>query len=82
MKSKAYVSTGVMLLLLAACGGGGGDPLPSVTDSVPADASASAAGMANWLAQLAATAPDDREPLDVASFAPPQPDDTEPEVLK
>ena len=59
-----------------------GDPLPAVTDSVPADASASAAGMANWLAQVALTAPDDREPLDVAPFAPPQPEDTEPEALK
>jgi len=82
MKTKAYLSTCVMALLLAACGGGGGDPLPSVTDSVPADANASAAGMANWLALVAATAPDDREPLDVAAFAPPQPDDTEPEALK
>lgn len=82
MKSKAYVSICVMVVLLAACGGGGGEPLPAVTDAVPADASASAAGMANWLAQVAATAPEDREPLDVAAFAPPQPDGTEPEVLK
>jgi hypothetical protein len=82
MKTKAYFSICVALVLLAACGGGGGDPLPTVTDSVPADASASAAGMANWLAQVAATAPEERESLDIASFAPPQPDDTEPEVLK
>ena len=82
MKTQAYLSICVAVVLLAACGGGGGDPLPPVTDSVPADASASAAGMANWLAQVAATAPEEREPLDVASFAPPQPDDTEPEVLK
>lgn len=82
MKTKALVSIGVAVALLSACGGGGGDSLPAVTDSVPADASASAAGMANWLAQVAATAPEDREPLDVASFAPPQPEDTEPEVLK
>lgn len=81
MKTKAYVSTCLMVLLLAACGGGGDAP-PSVTDSVSADASASAAGMANWLALVAATAPDDREPLDVAAFAPPQPDDAEPEILK
>lgn len=82
MKTQTLVSIGVAAVLLAACGGGGGDQLPAVTDSVPADASASAAGMANWLAQVAATAPDDREPLDVAAFAPPQPDDTEPEALK
>lgn len=82
MKTHALVSIGVAVALLSACGGGGGEALPAVTDAVPADASASAAGMANWLGQLAATAPDDREPLDVAAFAPPQPDDTEPEVLK
>lgn len=82
MKTQVLVSIGVAVALLSACGGGGGDPLPAVTDSVPADASASAAGMANWLAQVALTAPDDREPLDVASFAPPQPEDTEPEALK
>jgi hypothetical protein len=82
MKTKTYVSTCVTVVLLAACGGGGSDPLPPVTDSVPADASASAAGMANWLGQVAATAPEEREPLDVASFVPPQPDDSEPEVLK
>jgi hypothetical protein len=82
MKTQTLVSIGVAVVLLAACGGGGGDPLPAVTDSVPTDASTSATGMANWLGQVATTAPDDREPLDVASFAPPQPEDTEPEVLK
>ncbi len=82
MKTQTLVSIGAAVVLLAACGGGGGDPLPAVTDSVPADASASAAGMVDWLGQVAATAPDDREPLDVAAFTPPQPDDTEPETLK
>lgn len=80
MKTQTLVSIGAAVVLLAACGGG--DSLPAATDSVPADASASAAGMANWLTQVAATAPEDREPLEVASFAPPQPEDTEPEVLK
>ncbi len=82
MKTQTLVSIGMAAVLLAACGGGGGDTLPAVTDSVPADASASPAGMANWLAQVAATAPEDREPLDVAAFTPPQPDDTEPDSLK
>jgi len=82
MKNQTLVSIGAAVVLLAACGGGGGDSLPAATDSVPADASASAAGMANWLTQVAATAPEEREPLDVASFAPPHPEDTEPEVLK
>jgi hypothetical protein len=82
MKTQTLVSIGAAVVLLAACGGGGGDPQPPATDSVPADASASAVGMANWLGEVAATAPEAREPLDVASFTPPQPDDTEPEVLK
>jgi len=82
MKTQTLVSIGVAAVLLAACGGGGADPLTPVTDSVPPEASASASGMVNWLGQLGATAPDDREPLDVAAFTPPQPDDTEAETLK
>lgn len=69
--------------LVAACGGGGGDaaPEPLPTDTVPDSANTSANGMGNWLMALAATAPDDREPIDAARFAPPRPDDTEPATL-
>lgn len=84
MMTRQRMGTAVLLLALAACGGGGGDAAtrPVVTDSVPDAASASAAGMAQWLSEVAATQPDDREPLAAAAFAPPQPDDTEPVALR
>jgi hypothetical protein len=37
--------------------------------------------MATYLKTLSTLAPDDREPLDVSGFAPPKPDDTEPEPV-
>lgn len=69
--------------LVAACGGGGGDAPPALsTDAVPDEASTSATAMSDWLKLLAATAPEDREALDVTRFAPPQPDDTEPVAVQ
>jgi hypothetical protein len=53
-----------------------------VTDAVPDEANASEMGMAGWLGQVAVTAPEDKEPLDVARFLPPQAEDTEPVALK
>ena len=83
MKTRLLMATAAMLLALAACGGGGGDPtLPITTDTVPDAASASAAGMAQWLGEVTATQPEDREPLATERFAPPQPDDTEPVPLR
>ena len=71
-------------LLLAACGSGGSDDpvvLP-VAEEVPDTASASAAGMAAWMTDLSANPSDTKEPLVATRFAPPTPDDTEPETLK
>jgi len=86
MKASRGFTIGASLLVLSACGGGGGgDPVvvtPPTIDSVPDSASASTAAMKSWLTQVAATAPDDKEALAVARFAPPQPDDTEPESLQ
>ncbi len=81
MRTRTLIVAAAMLLGLAACGGGG-DAAPAVTDAVPDEASASAEGMTQWLSQVAATAPEDREPLATARFAPPQPDDTEPVPLR
>ncbi len=71
--------------LVAACGGssGGAAPAtpPAATDAVPASASQSAAGMNAWLSDLAQDPTEVKEGLDVASFAPPSPDDTEPQTL-
>lgn len=84
MNPKLMVAVAVSLLVLAACGGGGGGAAnpPPASDSVPDEASASTAAMKAWLASLAATAPEEKEALDVARFAPPQPNDTEPDPLQ
>jgi hypothetical protein len=66
--------------VLAGCGGGGGGdttPTPEATDAVPASASQSVAGMMSYLVALATAMADEKEALDVSSFAPPQPDDAE-----
>jgi uncharacterized lipoprotein YmbA len=82
MKIRTLMTATTVALVLAACGGGGGDPVATVTDVVPDEASTSATGMAQWLEQVALTAPEDKEPLDVARFSPPRPEDTDPEALK
>jgi hypothetical protein len=80
---KSILSLTCVTLLLAACGGGSDASAPPVaTDVVPQSASQSVAGMTVYLGALSGTAPDDREPLGVASFSPPQPEDTEPDALK
>lgn len=81
MNIRHVMAGTVMLLALGACGGGGGDAADA-TESVPDSASASVSGMKRWLGLLTSTAPEDREPLDAASFAPPQPDDTEPDTVR
>ena len=71
--------------LLVACGGGGSDDTPAppaATDAVPANASQSVTGLMSYLMALTVIAAEDKESLDVSSFSPPQPDDTEPETLK
>ena len=74
--------------LLAACGGGGSDapapapaPQPGPLEQVPGSASQSAAGLVDYLKTLAALAPEDREAVDVAGFAPPAVDDAEPQPV-
>jgi len=82
MRTMHWMATIAAATLVAACGGGGdAAPGPLPTDAVPDSASASMSGMGDWLMALAATAPEDREPLDAARFAPPQPDDSEPAAL-
>jgi hypothetical protein len=78
----AWIPMFGVAMLVAACGGGGGSPaVADVTVAVPASASASTAGMVAYLSQLAAAPSETAEPLDVSTFAPPQPDDIEPLVL-
>jgi hypothetical protein len=72
--------------LLAACGGGGGEPPPAppptAADAVPDSASASAADLKKYLADLSATPVESKEPLELDTFAPKTPDDAEPEPVE
>jgi hypothetical protein len=87
--SLALTSLFASAALLSACGGGGGGnamdappaPAPSPLDAVAPQASQSAAGLKNYLAALSGMQADDREPVDLSTFAPPAADNTEPEVL-
>lgn len=82
MKTTSFGLAIVAGMLVAGCGGGGDDaPPPVATDAVPASASQSVAGMLSYLQALVDLQPEDREALDVSAFAPPQPDDTEPETV-
>lgn len=82
MKTTLFGLAIVAGMLVAGCGGGGDDaPPPVATDAVPASASQSVAGMLSYLQALVGLQPEDREALDVSAFAPPQPDDTEPETV-
>lgn len=71
-------------VLIAGCGGGGdgygGEP-PRAVDEVPDSASASVRAMVDYLRTLVAQKTEDKEPLSIDRFAPPRPEDTEPEPL-
>ncbi len=87
MKSYAdrWMVVALTCALLAACGGSGdGSPPPAPpgpTEAVPPQASESAAGLVKYLTDLAAASADDKEPVDLGSFMPKTPEDTEPEPL-
>ena len=84
MKKTTLLYCSAAAMLLAGCGGGGDDAPapPAPTDAVPASASQSVPGLMSYLGALTVIAAEDKESLDVSSFTPPQPDDTEPETLK
>ncbi|HEY2925659.1 hypothetical protein [Piscinibacter sp.] len=67
-------------VLLAACGGRS-EPAPAVTDAIPDTASQSSAGLVTYLSALSKATPEDKDPLDLSTFNPVQPEDTEPEPL-
>jgi hypothetical protein len=80
---KMILSAAALTLLLAACGGGGGGAVaaPDPLAEVPASASQSSAGMAAYIDVLASMPSETREPVAVDNFAPPRPDDAEPEPV-
>ena len=69
--------------LLSACGGGGDapPPAPAATDAVPPSASASTLGLKNYLVDLGTMLVEDKEPVDLSSFAPRTNEDGEPEPV-
>jgi len=82
MKKQTLLIVTAVAAVVTACGGGGGGgggaPAPAPTAQVPDSASQSPQGMADYLVALAAASADELEPVDVARFAPPTPDDVEP----
>ena len=81
-KLERFLMLALTSVLLAACGGGGYDaPVPGPAVAVAPGASESAAGLAKYLNELAAASADDKEPVDLSTFTPKLPEDTEPEAL-
>lgn len=82
-KPQLYALFASTSLLLGACGGGGDSPAPPPDPlaAVPRSASQSADGMVAYLSTLGGMQSETREPVDIASFNPPKPDDTEPKPV-
>lgn len=71
--------------LLSGCGGGDDAPAPpppaAATDAIPPTATATTAGFTMYLLDLNKDQPDNKEALDVASFAPVLDDTGEPQAI-
>jgi hypothetical protein len=84
-RKQTLISLFSAAAMLSGCGGGDGapppPPPPSATDAVPDSASASAAGLARYLTDLGTMQVEDKEPVDLSSFAPKTAEDTEPEPV-
>lgn len=84
MKALTHVLLVGVVFALSACGGSGGSNAPANVPpslEVPAQASASSAGLVTYLTTLNATDAEDREPVGIAAFNPQQPEDSEPQAL-
>lgn len=66
---------------LGGCSGSDDSPAPAATTQVPPSASQSSAGLVAYIQALAREQADDKEPVDLSTFTPPTPDNTEPESL-
>lgn len=88
MKMRRPLQVTAAVAVLAALGGcfGGGDDAPAPTPppptaAVPDSASQSSAGLVTYLKTLIAADAETLEPVDLGTFAPVQPEDSEPEVV-
>lgn len=80
--TERFLALAPIIVLLAACGGGGYDvQAPGPAEAVAPGASESASGLVKYLNELSAAAADDKEPVDLSTFTPKLPEDTEPEAL-
>ena len=80
----SVVVPAVLSLLLGACGGGGYEEPPVAADplsEVPASASQSSAALVSYVGVLATLPAESRDPVALGTFAPGQPDDSEPEPV-
>ena len=83
MNKTLMISVLAVASVLAACGGSDDEPVAvTPSDEVSASASASSSGLVAYLTELSLGMADTQTQVSVASFAPPLPEDTPPEMLK
>lgn len=84
MNKTLMISVLAAASVLAACGGSDDEPVAVTLPSgeAPASASASSAGLVAYLTEWSLGMAETQTQVSVASFAPPLPENTPPEVLK
>lgn len=83
MNKTLMISVLAAASVLAACGGSDDEPVAvTPTGEVPASASASSSGLVAYLTEWSLGSADTQTQVSVASFAPPLPEDTAPDLLK
>jgi ABC-type glycerol-3-phosphate transport system substrate-binding protein len=84
MNKTLMISLIAAASVLAACGGGSDDAVVVTppTGEVPASASATSSGLVAYLTEWSLGVADAQTQVSIASFAPPTPEDTLPDLLK
>jgi ABC-type glycerol-3-phosphate transport system substrate-binding protein len=83
MNKTLMISLIAAASVLAACGGGSDEPVAvTPTGEVPASASATSSGLVAYLTEWSLGVADTQTQVSIASFAPPTPEDTLPDLLK
>ena len=83
MKKYLVISLLASASLLSACGGGDDyETIAAAAGETPASASASSSGLVAYLTEWSLGDANTQTQVSVASFAPPTPDNTSPELVK
>ena len=83
MKKYLMMSLLASASVLSACGGGDDEQtIAAAAGEVPASASASSSGLVAYLTEWSMGDANTQTQVSVASFAPPTPEDTQPDLLK